>query len=125
MMLAPMFDLTSSLRLSPSIYTEKSKEKSTRILAGWPDKCFGQGRSIAATKGLAMSLPVTATAALPIPDDDLLLRVPEVMRRLGVSETTLYRLIRAGRFPKPLRPSPNLNAWRASDVRKHIAGLGS
>lgn len=100
MRLASMLYPTSKTMLSPSIYREKRKEKRARILAGWPDKCFGQGRSTASRKGLAMSLTATTPAAQPAADDDHLVRKELVKARLGnVSESTLYRMVRSGRFP--------------------------
>jgi len=72
-----------------------------------------------------MSLPATVQAALPATDDEMLLRKGEVLRRLSVSESTLFRMIRAGRFPKPCHPSPNVSAWRVSDLRRYFAGLAA
>jgi predicted DNA-binding transcriptional regulator AlpA len=72
-----------------------------------------------------MSLTATNPAAHSGTDDDMLLRVPEVLLRLKVSESTFRRMIRAGRFPKPVHPSPNVTAWRASDVRDYFEGLGT
>jgi prophage regulatory protein len=34
------------------------------------------------------------------------------------SASTLWRLVRAGRFPKPLKLASNVTAWAASDVRE-------
>lgn len=34
----------------------------------------------------------------------------------GVSRATIYRLLAAGKFPKPVRPVPGVVAWRAGDV---------
>ena len=37
-----------------------------------------------------------------VADGRRLLRMPEVLERTGVSKATIYRLIRAGKFPKPV-----------------------
>ena len=50
-----------------------------------------------------------------------LLRKPAVIDRVGLSETTLWRLERAGRFPKSIRISPGAVAWRESDIEAWIA----
>ena len=36
---------------------------------------------------------------------------------LGISKASLYRLLAAGKFPKPVRPLPGVVAWRVGDVR--------
>jgi prophage regulatory protein len=48
-------------------------------------------------------------------------RLPEVLRRVGVGRSTLYRWIEAGQFPGPVRLGPNTSAWLASDVDRWIA----
>ncbi|MGE0054500.1 MAG: helix-turn-helix transcriptional regulator [Hyphomicrobium sp.] len=42
----------------------------------------------------------------------------EVRELTGLSPTTLWREIRAGRFPAPVALSPNRKAFRVSDVAK-------
>ena len=39
------------------------------------------------------------------PDDDTMLRMPDVLRLMGVSQSTIKRMRRDGRFPKPMRLS--------------------
>lgn len=40
----------------------------------------------------------------------------EVRELTGLSATTIWREIRAGRFPEPVALSPNRKAFRASDI---------
>jgi prophage regulatory protein len=40
-----------------------------------------------------------------------ILRPPTVRARLGVSTTTLYRWVRQGLFPRPLKLGPRLTGW--------------
>ena len=50
-----------------------------------------------------------------------LMRLGEVLETVQVSRTTLYRLIRNGVFPSPIRPSSNrMIAWRDTDIEKWI-----
>ena len=42
-----------------------------------------------------------------------LLNAREVCKLAGVSNATLYRLVKAHRFPKPLRVGPQASRWRA------------
>lgn len=42
---------------------------------------------------------------------DRLIRLPEVLRRVGVSKSTLYRMIREGAFPGGRRLSHRVTVW--------------
>ena len=62
-------------------------------------------------------------------NDEALWRVPQLTNTpakqgkpskqglLNMSRASLYRLLAAGKFPKPVRPLPGVVAWRARDVR--------
>ena len=53
---------------------------------------------------------------------DSILRLPDVLARVGFSRTTLWRWIRAGTFPRPLALGPAASmGWRASDIDQWIA----
>jgi prophage regulatory protein len=49
-----------------------------------------------------------------------LLDKPTVLERSTFSDTTLWRRVRAGDFPAPIRISPGRVAWRESDVNSWI-----
>lgn len=50
-----------------------------------------------------------------------LLRKPAVLSRTGLSDSTLYRLMAAGRFPRPVKlAGTRLVAWRSDDVSRWI-----
>lgn len=36
---------------------------------------------------------------------------------LPFSSSTLWRLVRSGKFPQPVKLSPGVTAWKAEDVR--------
>lgn len=42
---------------------------------------------------------------------------PDKPGKLGISRTSLYRLISDGKFPQPCRPLPGIVAWPESVVR--------
>ncbi|WP_295693095.1 AlpA family transcriptional regulator [uncultured Maricaulis sp.] len=52
----------------------------------------------------------------------ILLNQREVLERTSLSKSTLYREIAAGRFPEPLRISPNRVAWPVAVIASWIAG---
>jgi prophage regulatory protein len=45
-----------------------------------------------------------------------MLPMAEVIRLTSLSKSTIKRLVEAGLFPKPQRPSPRRIAWPASEV---------
>ena len=55
---------------------------------------------------------------------DKLLRLPQVAERLGVSKSTVWLYARNGTLPKPLKLSPRVTVWKASDVQTLIEKMG-
>ncbi len=49
-----------------------------------------------------------------------LIRKPAVIERVALSDTTIWRLERAGKFPHSIRISPGAVAWRESDIEQWI-----
>ncbi|QGZ62474.1 helix-turn-helix transcriptional regulator [Paraburkholderia acidisoli] len=50
------------------------------------------------------------------PSAERLLRLPIVMARVGLSRATVYRLVKDGCFPGPVRIGVRAVAWRASEI---------
>ena len=46
---------------------------------------------------------------------------PEISAPLPFSAPTLWRKVKAGTFPKPIKLSSRITAWRVGDVRAWIA----
>ena len=53
-------------------------------------------------------------------DSDVLLTRREVERRTGLSRSTLYRKMREGTFPVPLKVSEQAVRWRERDIRAYV-----
>lgn len=45
-----------------------------------------------------------------------------LLRFVPFSKSTLWRRVKTGEFPAPVRLSAGVTAWRAEDVRRWIAG---
>ncbi len=45
-----------------------------------------------------------------------LLRESELRDRIKLSHSTIWRLVRAGKFPSPIQLSPRAKGWRAADI---------
>lgn len=52
--------------------------------------------------------------------NDRILRKPEVLGCTGFSSTTLWREVKAKRFPQPVKLSPNRVGWRESSINVWI-----
>jgi prophage regulatory protein len=50
-----------------------------------------------------------------------LLRAWDVAREIGVSRSTIWRMIQAGKFPKPVQLTGNAVAWKRNEVFAWIA----
>lgn len=53
----------------------------------------------------------------------MLLRRREVLYLTSLSQSTLYRLIKESRFPRPVRISPRCVAWKSEEVEDWIDRL--
>lgn len=57
---------------------------------------------------------------LPVSSGDekiVFLRLPEVMRRVGLSRSEIYRKANAGEFPSPVKLSDHASAWVEGEVQ--------
>lgn len=56
--------------------------------------------------------------------DEALIRQRELLQYLPYSAPTLWRRVKTGEFPKPIKIGERMTAWRWGDVRQHLAALG-
>ena len=52
-----------------------------------------------------------------------LLTTEDVTDALGVSRTTVWRLVKAGTLPRPIKLGPQCNRWRPSDIEAALEAL--
>lgn len=52
-----------------------------------------------------------------------LIRRREVLDRLGISHSELYRRIQKGSAPRPIKIGPQRVAWRSTEIDAYIAKL--
>ena len=55
---------------------------------------------------------------------EFLLTCRQVQERTGLSHSTIYRKIRDGSFPAPVKVGAQAVRWRASDIRTWIDSFG-
>lgn len=66
----------------------------------------------------------TANAPNDLPSEGFA-RLPQVIHALGVSRATLWRGVRNGIFPKPIKLTERTTVWRVEDIRAFIASLAA
>ena len=58
---------------------------------------------------------------MKVGDEERMLRLRSVERMTGLSKSTLYRLIRKGSFPAPLRLTRKAVRWRREEVNEWLS----
>ena len=59
------------------------------------------------------------------PNGCLALSATEVARLLGIARSQVFKLVAAGRFPKPIRLGRRNPRWLVSDLDAYLKGGGS
>jgi len=54
-----------------------------------------------------------------------LIRQPQVLEIVPFSSATLWRRCRSGQFPKPVKLSERITAWRVGEVRAWLSAQGA
>ncbi|HEV8552521.1 MAG TPA: AlpA family transcriptional regulator [Casimicrobiaceae bacterium] len=57
---------------------------------------------------------------MPTPTDDVVLRLPQVMARVGLSKSSIYAMVAAGTFPQPCSIGVRTKAWLQSEIADFI-----
>lgn len=53
-------------------------------------------------------------------NDRLVYRMPDLVKAVGLSKTTIYRMMRAGKFPRPIALSEDMVGWRPDEVKAWV-----
>ena len=56
-----------------------------------------------------------------VPQPARLIRLKEVMNRVGLGRSTIYRWMDEGKFPRPVRLGPRSVAWYEKDIEGWIS----
>jgi len=54
---------------------------------------------------------------------DRMLRLPEVETTSGLKRSTIYKKIKEGVFPPPVKLTERSSAWRESEIQEWISSL--
>ena len=56
-----------------------------------------------------------------MPGQDRLLTLQEVMDKCRLCRSTIYRLMRKGRFPEPIRVGLRAVRWKESEIEEYLS----
>ncbi len=56
-------------------------------------------------------------------DEARIFRLPEVLERTGLCRTTIWRKVKAGTFPPPVKLGARAVGWRYSDIKQWLENL--
>lgn len=54
------------------------------------------------------------------PASDMAMRIQDVVKVVGLCDSTIYAMVKAGEFPKSFKLGGNSSAWLASEVQAWI-----
>lgn len=73
--------------------------------------------------GLSASL--SSTDAIPVPPAPRLIRLPEVMARVGLKRSAIYQRMSEGRFPKSRSLSGKCTVWVEAEIDAWINSIAA
>ena len=71
------------------------------------------------------SASLARTDAIPLPPAPRLIRLPEVMARVGLKRSTIYQRMSEGRFPKSRSLGPKCAVWVEREIEEWIEWVAS
>ncbi|MCL6555002.1 MAG: AlpA family transcriptional regulator [Burkholderiales bacterium] len=54
-------------------------------------------------------------------EQTVILRLPELRKRIGLSRSSIYALVRQGKFPRPISLSARAVGWSLAEVEQWLA----
>ncbi len=66
----------------------------------------------------AQNQPIPSSIPHTGPVTTRFLRKAEILKATGLSDTTIWRLVKNGKFPQPYKIGPNSIAWRECDYER-------
>lgn len=67
-------------------------------------------------------MPTIALPAGHLPQTGYLRQAQLIPAIFPFSSATLWRKVKAGTFPKPVKLGPRITAWRVEDIREALQG---
>lgn len=107
-------DVADFLKVSDKKVLEWVKKGKLPSLDVFGELRFEPGQVIAAIR------PQTVEPRHSVSEAVTLISLNNLCSAVGLHRTTIYRKVRAGRFPRPVRLGARRKAWRVTDVENWI-----
>ena len=114
-------DRAREARLTKTETPEQTKARHAREMEARLAKVRAETRRAAAEQRELERLAAAGRTASAGQGDDRPLREREMMKLTGLSRTTIWRMERAGRFPKRVKIGERAVAWSEREVRAWLA----
>jgi predicted DNA-binding transcriptional regulator AlpA len=105
--------LVEKMNLSPSPSNNLGLKRSAEVIARHSRTMAEKRERVAAETAAAL-----APAEDGLPRINGLVRLSQFREAVGFSDVTIYRMVKAGRFPQPFMASKTLRLWRTEDLRE-------
>jgi prophage regulatory protein len=88
-----------------------------RVVGRYIDRKTPYGLNIPSHAGMSLRPQGNPNMA----EQTVILRLPELCKRVGLGRSTLYALVQRGQFPRPIPLSQRTVGWSAAEVEQWIA----
>ncbi len=91
------------------------------MIGGEPDNAVSKDFLMAPTRlNTDSSASLAPTDIIPAPPAPRLIRLPEVMARVGMKRSAIYQRMSEGRFPKSRSLGPKCAVWVEKEIEEWI-----
>tara|TARA_R100000365_G_C2730726_1_gene61040 strand:- start:108 stop:626 length:519 start_codon:yes stop_codon:yes gene_type:complete len=111
-----IFALSAAI-MSEQVSAKPSSDQGSSTTVSERDRIFG------AEPGTPMKRALTPTEVATLDRPSRHIRMPEVCLLVGRSRPTIYRLIKEGRFPKPVHIG-RTSSWVLGEIKEYLATVG-
>ena len=108
-------DVAAFLKVSDTQVLEWVKEGKLPSIDVFGEQRFEPGQVVGAVRPQS-----TAALSRCVSEAVTLISLNNLCSAVGLHRTTIYRKVRAGRFPRPVRLGARRRAWRVTDVEQWI-----
>jgi prophage regulatory protein len=88
-----------------------------RMVGRYVDRKAPYGPNIQSHAGMSLRLQGEPSMA----EQTVILRLPELCKRVGLGRSSVYSLIQRGQFPRPIPLSARAVGWSQAEVEQWIA----
>jgi predicted DNA-binding transcriptional regulator AlpA len=116
-------EIALGMRDSHSLIREGNLNRQREVFEAWAEFCCGAAGSCADEASAGLDVQRLAAMLDHVPPGSLI-RAKQVAVMLSVTFARLWREVQTGTFPRPLKITERLSAWRVEDIRQWMIENG-